>query len=81
MIDRTIWVGVALATLLWVVGIFASWCDTMRGVLDTIQVEKTYADWGPVSCGNWKCDEDQCCTRCVNLDTGEQSVRCRKRGG
>ena len=81
MREKIAWTAAVILPFLFTVLLFGAWFDTMKDVVNMVEVEKTYTHWGPLDCGgDWKCDESTCCVRCVNLATGEQTTRCHKRG-
>ena len=86
MVQRIALVLFTLATFLgasWLAALAIISCDIMAGALamsrlPDIDFQKNYGRWGQVECsGSYVCDENGlCCTRCVNLDDGEQLLRC-----
>ena len=78
--ERIAW-GLLVSSIVALSGcLFASWWQTMRPIVEAVQIEKTYRAWGPLDCpSNWTCEGRQCCVTCVNLATGEPVVRCHSR--
>lgn len=48
------------------------------GWMPEIEIQKNYGRWGQVACsGGYVCeDSGLCCIRCVDLDNGDQFLRC-----